>query len=91
MVLFHDTITAQNTFSPKFVALGDIEVNIMQGPGGNSSVVLRKYNPDDRTTIIRELTITESQLVEVAAPGHFDIGVPTGGYVDDVLITVEVG
>ena len=91
MILYTGTLTAQNTYSPKFVALGPMEVNIVQGTGGDSTVVIRKYNPNDKTTVTREMTMTESQLVEVAAPGWFDVGIPVGGYVDSVLITVEVG
>lgn len=89
MILYTGTITAENTFSPKFSATGDMEVNLVQGSGGDSTVTLRKYNPNDKTTVIRLLELTESQVIEVAANGWFDIGVATGGYVGDVLITVE--
>lgn len=81
------TAAAQNSFSSKF-SLDAAPARISFT--GTSTVLLRLYALSDGTTITGTLEIEDgiSQLTPVFR-GLFDIGVPTGGFVDSTVITVE--
>jgi hypothetical protein len=81
------TATAQNSFSGKFpLSASPVRVSFT----GTSSVQIRLYALADGTTVTGTLEITDgiSEFTPVFR-GLFDIGVPTGGYVDSTVITVE--
>lgn len=87
----------QNTWSAKFQLQGDdavmgarrAQVSIVQG-SADSTVTLRRYDPDAPTVVIQALTMTKGQVVEVVVNGLYDIGVATGGFgTGACLITVE--
>lgn len=86
------TISAENTWSPKFHLAGD-------GAGwprralvcysGGSTVTIRRYNAAG-DAVIGQLAMTSTMsTVEVPISGMYDIGVATGGYVNETVITVE--
>lgn len=86
------SVSAENTWSAKFHLAGD-------GAGwprralvcytGGSTVTIRRYNAAG-DAVIGELAMTSKMsTVEVPISGLYDIGVATGDYVDETVITVE--
>ena len=81
------TAAAENSFSAKFPL--DAKVTRISFTG-TSTVLIRLYALADGTTVTGTLEIENgiSEFTPVLR-GMFDIGVPTGGYVDSTVITVE--
>ena len=81
------TAAAQNSFSGKF-PLNATPARVSFT--GTSTVLIRLYALADGTTVTGTLEIVNgiSEFTPILR-GLFDIGVPTGGYVDETVITVE--
>jgi hypothetical protein len=81
------TAAAQNSFSGKFpLDARSARISFT----GTSKVLIRMYALVDGTTLLGTLEVKDalSEFIPVFR-GLFDIGVPTGGYVDSTVITVE--
>ena len=81
------TALAQNSYSAKF-ALDSRLAKISFT--GNSTVEIKSYSPVDGNTLLGTLEV-ESPISEFSpvVKGLFTVGVPTGGFVDTTVITVE--
>lgn len=81
------TASAQNSYSAKF-ALDARPVKISFT--GTSAVEIKSYSPVDGTTLLGTLEV-ENPISEFSpvVKGLFTVGVPTGGFVDETVITVE--
>lgn len=81
------TAAAENSFSAKFpLDAGIARISFT----GTSPVLIRLYALADGTTVTGILEIANPiSRFDPVFRGLFDIGVPTGGYVDDTVITVE--
>ena len=84
------SVTAQNTFSPKFLVEGGkpFKVSIVQGTT-DSTVTVREYDVDG-TTVIDTQTMTASKIIDTADGAYYDVGVATGDFGSGTcLITVR--
>lgn len=94
MAISSTAISAQNTFSKKFVLYGDGAVwarrCLICATRDDSTVTLRRY-ASDGTTVIASLDLgSVMEAVEVPVTGWYDVGVATGNYGGTALtITVE--
>lgn len=81
------TAAAENSFSGKFALdAGVARISFT----GTSTVLIRIYALADGTTVTGTLEIENPiSRFDPVMKGLFDIGVPTGGYVDSTVITVE--
>lgn len=81
------TAVAENSFSAKFpLDAGIARISFT----GTSTVLIRLYALADGTTVTGTLEIANPiSRFDPVFRGLFDIGVPTGGYVDSTVITVE--
>lgn len=81
------TAAAENSFSSKFpLDSGVARISFT----GTSKVQIRLYALNDGTTITGILEIKDPiSRFDSIFRGLFDIGVPTGGYIDATVITVE--
>ena len=84
------SVTAQNTFSSKFLVEGGkpFKVGIVQGTT-DSTVTVREYDVDG-TTVIDTQTMTASKIIDTADGSLYDVGVATGDFGSGTcLITVR--
>ena len=81
------TAAAENSFSGKFsLDSGIARISFT----GTSTVQIRLYALADGTTVTGTLEIADPiSRFDPVLKGLFDIGVPTGGYADPTVITVE--
>ena len=81
------TASAQNSYSAKF-PLGARPAKISFT--GTSTVEIKSYSPVDGTTLLGTVEV-ENPISEFfpVVKGLFTVGVPTGGFVDATVITVE--
>ena len=79
--------SAENSFSEKFpLNAGVARISFT----GTSMVQVRLYALSDGTTITGTLEIKDPiSRFDPVMKGLFDVGVPTGGYTDATVITVE--
>ena len=81
------TAEAENSFSGKFsLSASPARISFT----GTSTVLIRLYALADGTTVTGTIEI-EKAITEFTPVfrGLFDIGVPTGGFIDSTVITVE--
>ena len=84
------SVTAQNTFSSKFLVEGGkpFKVGIVQGTT-DSTVTVREYDVDG-TTVIDTQTMTASKIIDTTDGAYYDVGVATGNFGSGTcLITVR--
>lgn len=81
------TVIAENSFSGKFpLSAGVARISFT----GTSTVQVRLYSLVDGTTVTGTLEVQDPiSRFDPVLKGLFDVGVPTGGYVDSTVITVE--
>lgn len=81
------TAAAENSFSGKFALdAGIARISFT----GTSKVQVRLYALADGTTVIGTLEVKDPiSRFDPVLRGLFDVGVPTGWYVDSTVITVE--
>ena len=81
------SVAAENSFSGKFpLNAGVARISFT----GTSKVQVRLYALADGTTVTGTLDVKDSiSRFDPVLKGLFDVGVPTGSFVDATVITVE--
>lgn len=90
MVRVQLSVTAQNTFSSKFLIEGGkpFKVGVIQGTT-DSTIILREYDVDG-TTVIDTQKFASSKIIDTADGALYDVGVATGDFGSGTcLITVR--
>jgi hypothetical protein len=89
------TFEAAGTPTAKFLLLGDrgairsrASLSLVQTTG-ETFVTLRRYDPEDNETVIREVRTSDSKDLEIICTGYYDMIVQTVDFDGEVLVTVE--